>query len=122
MEEAAEYTGSKTTASGDVVRYSAPELIEDTDVSATTHSDTYSFAMMILECITEERPFPNLSYDAAVVHARITKRLYPPRPGGQDPRNCVSDGLWYLMMRCWSVEPEGRPKMEYVHTFFLQQG
>jgi hypothetical protein len=75
--------------------------------------------MLIIECITEKVPFSNLSRDAAVIDARIRKRQYPPRPDGQDPRNRVSDGLWDLMMRCWSIKPDDRPTMEYVHSTFL---
>ena len=108
-------------SSGDTVRYSAPELIESNNVSATTHSDAYSFAMLILECITEEVPFSNLSRDAAVIHARISKRQCPPRPDGRDGKNRVSDDLWELMMRCWTVRPDQRPTMEQVHSFFLHQ-
>jgi len=114
-----ENTTSKTVSSGDVVRYSAPELIENNNGMETTHSDTYSFAMLILECITEEVPFSNLPRDVAVIHARIGRRECPPRPNGQDQKNRVSDGLWDLMMRCWSVKPDQRPTMEQVHSFFL---
>ena len=121
MEEITESTISKTVSSGDVVRYGATELIEDNNVSPTTYSDTYSFALLILECITEEIPFSNLSRDAAVIHARISKRQCPPRPDGQDPKNYVSNGLWDLMMRCWSTQPDLRPKMEHVHSFFLDR-
>jgi hypothetical protein len=120
VEEITETTFSKTV-SGDVVRYSAPELIENNNVTATTGSDTYSFAMLVLECVTEEVPFSDLSRDAAVIHARISKRRCPPRPDGPDPKNRVSDDLWDLMMRCWAVKHEGRPTMEQVHSFFLRQ-
>ena len=116
-----ESTISKTVSSGGVVRYLAIELIEDPSSRATMNSDTYSFAMLILECITEEVPFSGLSRDQAVVHARVTKRQSPPRPGIrnlEDPKGCISDDLWDLMTRCWSEKPEDRPTMEYVHRFF----
>jgi len=118
LEEIKENLVSKTVASGDMVRYSAPELIENNNISATTHSDTYSFAMLILECITEQVPLPNLTRDSAVVHAGIGERQYPPRPDGQNPENRVSDGLWEFMRRCWAVIPDQRPAMEEVHSFF----
>ena len=120
VQESAEITISKT-ASGDALRYLAPELIENNNASATTESDTYSFAMLILECITEKVPFNGLTRDAAVIHTRITKKQCPPRPSGQDPKNRVSDGLWDLMKRCWSVAHNQRPTMEQVHGFFLRQ-
>jgi hypothetical protein len=115
VEEITESTISKTGATGDAVRYSAPELIENNNVSATTQSDTYSFAMLALECITEEVPFPNQSRDAAVIHARITKRQLPPQPDG------VPEELWNLMMECWSIKPDDRPTMGKVHKYFLDK-
>ena len=77
--------------------------------------------MLILECITEEVPFPNLVREAAVVHARISKRQCPPRPDGRDGKDYVSDDLWDLMGRCWAAKPDQRPTMERVHSFFLNQ-
>lgn len=114
MEEVTESTATKTGASGDAVRYSAIELIEGNNVSATKHSDTYSFAMLMLECITEEMPFSNLSRDAAVIHARISKRQCPLRPSGENPRKHISDELWNYMMLCWSISPNQRPTMDKV--------
>lgn len=119
MDEPNENTISKTLSSAAIVRYAAPELIENNNFSATTHSDTYSFAMLILECITEDVPFSSISRDAAVIHARISKRQCPPRPAGPEEKDRVTDGLWDLMNHCWSVKPEERPTMEQVHRFFL---
>ena len=107
---------SKEGGSGDVVRYSAPELFHG-DTVPTEASDTYSFAMLILECITEELPFSHLRRDAAVLYARISKKQNPPRPDGP---NRISDDLWDLMTRCWAAEPDERPTMEQVHGSFLQ--
>ena len=97
----------------------APELIKDSSISATTHSDTYSFAMLILECITEEAPFSNLASDIKVLYAKTLKEQCPPRPDGQDGKSHIPDDLWELMMRCWVVKPDQRPTMEQVHSFFL---
>ena len=112
---------TQTANSRDDARYAAPEQIENSGVTATKEADTCSFGMLILECITEKRPFYNYSRDALVLHARIAKKLCPPRPDGQDQRNRVSDELWELMMRCWSARPDHRPTMEQVHSFFLNQ-
>jgi len=40
----------------------------------------------MLECITEWTPFLDPSRDAAAIHARISKRQYPPRPDREDPK------------------------------------
>ena len=116
MEEIAENTVSMTISSGDSVKYSAPELADTVGAPPTARSDTYSFAMLVLECITEEAPFSNLPHDGAVVHARFVKKQLPPRPGGRETH--VPNKLWELMKRCWAVEPDDRPTMEHVHSFF----
>lgn len=118
VEESTESTSSKTV-SGEVVRYGAPELIEHKNTRATRSSDVYSFAMLILECITEKPPFYELPRDAAVIHIRISKRESPPRPSGRRQENHVSDDLWRLMKRCWSIKPDDRPTIENIHSFFL---
>ena len=105
--------------SGDAIRYLAPELIENSNLHATTNSDVYSFAMLILECVTEKIPFYEHSRDAAVIHARFIKRKIPPRPDGPSPRDRVSDGLWGLMKQCWNVGPSDRPTMEQIYSFFV---
>lgn len=97
---------------GEYTRYSAPELIEDVAFPPTKDSDAYSFAMLIFECFTEKIPFYGPFSDAAIIHAILNKRQRPPRPDGQSPRNRVSDDLWGLMKRCWSVKPGDRPTME----------
>ena len=110
----------ETRIGGDeTVRYLAPELIETT-APMTTKSDVFSCAMLMLECVTEEIPFSELRRDSQVIHTRFIKRQRPPRPGGPDPKKRVdSDDLWNLMMRCWSEEPDRRPAMAEVHSFFL---
>ena len=113
VEEANRSTVSKTGPAVAIVRYGAPEVIENNSAFATVESDTYSFAMLMLECITEKMPFPDIARDPAVIHARIHKKQSPPRPDGQDRRNRVSDELWDLMNRCWSAQPEQRPTMDH---------
>ena len=108
----------ETTAAAAVVRFIAPELIKDSKFPATARSDTYSFAMLILECITEELPFSNIPRDVRVIEAIVSKKQRPPRPYGE---HSVSDELWELMNRCWSIEPEERPPMDQVHRFFLDR-
>ena len=81
------------------------------------HTRTHSFALMVLECITEERPFSHIEHDAAVLHTRISERQLPPRPDGKDKKKRISDDLWKLMTECWDLTPERRPPMGTVHNF-----
>jgi len=96
--------------------------IQSNNVPATTHSDTYSFALLVLECVTEERPFSQFEREAAVIHARMTKRKCPSRPDGQDQRRRISDSVWKLMVGCWNPVPDRRPSMETVNSFLSNQG
>ena len=114
-EERDENTVSNTVSSPAIVRYAAPELLENNNFSATKECDTYSFAMLMIECITENAPFSTIAHDAAVIHARISKRQCPPRPIG------LEDRLWDLMNYCWLLEPDQRPAMELVYSFFKDQ-
>lgn len=99
------------TGSLAVTRYAAPELIEHNDASVTKYSDTFSFGMLMLECITEAPPFSDISREAEIIHVRISKKKNPARPDGE---RC-SDGLWELMCQCWTWEPNERPSMDHVH-------
>jgi len=120
MEEVTEMSMSKTLTSGGSARYVAPELIESNDASATMHSDTYSFGMLVLECVTRLPPYANLRRDAAVIHAIIYKRECPLRPETPEAKRWITDDVWELMMKCWSLLPASRPSMTEVHTFFLR--
>jgi len=103
------------------VRYIAPEFIEDGNAPVTTGSDTFSFGMLMLGCITEKLPFYNLTTDAAVFDARIAGAWHPPRPDGPDPKSCVPDRLWRIMLRCWSIKWDDRLTMGQVHDFISEQ-
>ena len=111
-------TSSTSAPNRTFVRHAAPELIKDPQFRPTTRCDTYSFAMLILECITEQMPFSNISREAKVIHAKISKNQRPPRPDGNLH---ISNELWELMNLCWSAEPGERPPMDHVHRFFLDQ-
>ena len=106
---------TSTGMSGDVLRYTAIEFFNE-GAKHSKASDTYSFAMLILECITENPPFPHLSKDHEIISARFGNRQNPPRPDG--PNN-IPDDLWGLMERCWKENPRERPTMRKVLGFFV---
>jgi serine/threonine protein kinase len=120
MEEVTEISASKTLTFGGSARYVAPELIESNDMSATMCSDTYSFAMLILESATQRPPFADLRRDAAVIHAIVNKKQCPVRPETPEAKRWITDEIWELMRKCWSTSPASRPTMDQVHAFFLR--
>lgn len=118
MEEVTEVSASKTLTSEGSARYVAPELIESNEASTTMLSDVYSFAMLVLECISQDKPFANLRRDAAVIHAVVNKKQHPGRPVGPMSEKWLSDALWEVMKKCWATTPATRPLMEQVCDFF----
>ena len=113
MEEVTEKSASVTlTEGGRSARWLAPELIAGQ--SPSKEADTYSYAMAILELLTERRPYPDVRRDAAVIH-RIMSGEEPARPQGVD----ISDALWVLMQKCWQRNTLSRPLMAEVTSFFM---
>lgn len=117
IEEIVGSTASKTFSSADVVRYLAPELVVGGSVPPTTNSDTYAFALLVLECFTEEQPFPKLK-DHEVIHKRFVNLQCPLQPDEWHSVNHAPGGLWDLMKLCWSLETDLRPSITEVHKFF----
>jgi len=105
------------TSNGGSARWLAPELIADSKSSSA--SDTYSFAMAILECITLQPPYCEHRRDAAVISEVVIKRKLPQRPTGVDAEGrevgrWLHDELWEQMVRCWAYDAAVRPPMQLV--------
>ncbi|KAF8516479.1 kinase-like domain-containing protein, partial [Gautieria morchelliformis] len=107
--------GESTTSTftGGSVRWMAPELFlsdsPDDITSKTCASDTYSYGSVILEVITGERPYKDISNDLHVFN-QVVQGYKPKRPS----MATLNSGVWDLMERCWSTEPSDRPKMSLV--------
>ncbi|KXN89363.1 Dual specificity protein kinase splA [Leucoagaricus sp. SymC.cos] len=93
-------------------RWLAPEIVDGGSPSKS--SDTYSFAMTILELITEKYPLAEFKNDISVIRAMAKPPLEPKRPTGDKVIKWLTDELWALMSRCWAMSPEERPIMEIV--------
>lgn len=89
------------------VRWMAPESIQDR--VWTTHSDVWSFAVLVWETGALGRtPFGALS-TPEVVRAVTTARM-PERPALCTP------ALYALLQRCWQRSPEARPSFTELHA------
>src|SRR5262249_53330444 len=69
---------TRVTGTGNMIgsyHYMAPERLSGND--AGTHSDTYSLACVLFECLTGDRPFPGDSLESQVGGHLMTA---PPRP------------------------------------------
>jgi hypothetical protein len=109
LEDVTKMPASTTLQSMGNVRWLAPEIIIEGESPAAA-SDTYSFAMTVLELLTETHPLVELKTDIAVVRSSPTQ---PRRPTAPEVTKWLTDTLWTLMGRCWSTK-EMRPTMEDV--------
>jgi len=82
----------------------------------STQSDIFSLARTILEVMTGEQPFKNVTSSLDII-AKVKKGDRPKRP----KRNSVAvkrgldDELWQLLTQCWAQEPKERPDISKVN-------
>ncbi|TFK67876.1 kinase-like protein [Pluteus cervinus] len=116
VEEITDQAATETLSNCGSARWLAPELMDGTMMRASCATDTYSFAMAILELLTGKHPFPHVKTDTAVICNIVMKRVPHPRP--ESPPEIIghwlSDELWSLMECCWSLGT--RPSMHEVVT------
>ncbi|KAF8197415.1 TKL/TKL-ccin protein kinase [Pholiota molesta] len=117
IEEVTGGSASATLTAGGSARWLAPELIEGS--SPTMGADTYSYAMAILELLTEKQPYAEIKRDAAVIHDIIFLKKTPSRPQAR-ATHWLSDALWDLMQRCWHKDSLSRPSMAEVTTLLME--
>lgn len=102
------------------VRFAAPELLTDTAGgsplrSKTCETDVYAFGMLIIEALSEQRPWPDLS-DYAVI-GRIGSGSPHPRPLDARTGEDICAAWWALCTGCCNALPAGRPSMAAVLAF-----
>jgi len=105
-------------------RWKAPELLavclneeEDSIPRLTAATDVYAFAMTVIEIFTQSIPFSQIKRDASVIHFVMS--------GGRPKReHCrqINDEIWMMLERCWDADPNQRPSMAALHTFFCLEG
>ncbi|KZP25803.1 kinase-like protein [Athelia psychrophila] len=78
------------------------------DPLITKSSDTYAFAMVVLEILTSRLPFFYLRQEYLVV-------ILTEDGGRPDRVKCLpthfADEIWQLMEDCWHHDPQARPEM-----------
>ncbi|KAG8709926.1 hypothetical protein FRC11_005038, partial [Ceratobasidium sp. 423] len=92
-----------------VFRWAAPEVF--VDGASSFETDVYAFGMTMLEALTGDVPYKELS-DMHIVSAVLIQKKLPDRPyTGVLSKGGKGDRLWGLMGNCWDREPASRPRM-----------
>ncbi|CUA74183.1 hypothetical protein RSOLAG22IIIB_11019 [Rhizoctonia solani] len=92
------------------VRFTAPEILDETSKNYTTESDVYALGMSILHILTGKLPYAEDSNMRVL--ANVFRGVLPPRPAFDDTLwgQHTKDKLWGLLMRCWEHNPNLRPR------------
>ena len=83
-----------------------PEEFCFEDGRATMESDCYALGMVILEVLTDQRPFQHDENFLVIMKVVIGER--PMRPQGAEAV-WFTDDLWEMLEKCWSPQPKLRP-------------
>ncbi|KAJ1310555.1 hypothetical protein OPQ81_007285 [Rhizoctonia solani] len=90
------------------IRWAAPEILEDKSDNSY-EADVYALGMTILEAVTGNIPYSNITKDCAVLR-NIIQKILPARPEAHIPSgDYYGDLLWSLLSRCWAYEYRDRP-------------
>ncbi|KDQ16937.1 hypothetical protein BOTBODRAFT_89281, partial [Botryobasidium botryosum FD-172 SS1] len=100
--------GGMTT--GGNFRYLSPELLLG-EGSKSLASDVYSFGRVILEILTGQVPFADLTSDLEIITRIVESTHERPDPLVYED---VDDSMWALLLRCWSFDPAHRPHISEI--------
>lgn len=90
------------------IRWCAPEIAHRRQV--TKASDVWSFGVVAWEILERIIPYPDMS-NQEVIEAVFTHGYRLPRP----TKIQFPEELYALMLRCWSIDPAGRPKFPQIY-------
>ncbi|KAF8507465.1 kinase-like domain-containing protein, partial [Hysterangium stoloniferum] len=98
-------------------RWMAPELVISGDIQSgplrTVKSDVYGFGHVLLEVLTNQKPFANIREDLHVL-VELIKGRRPQRPTGGVAAVWLNDDAWSYCQTCTNIDPDCRPDMETV--------
>jgi len=98
-------------------RWAAPELMSmeaDYIPLLTAATDVWGFSMTAIEIFSKHIPFSHIKVDASVI-------LFV-AAGGRHKREQfrqINDDIWYMLEKCWNIEPNRRPSMFSLFSFLM---
>ena len=109
------------TAAVGTPAYMAPELVQGNQmidsVDAGKAVDVFSFAMLMLEIFTRERPYVTMTFNNSYhLMMRVCDGLRPDIPDGSTASgsDVVPKPVAALCRRCWDSKPTERPSFEQI--------
>jgi serine/threonine protein kinase len=110
------HTSSGSLAQGGTFRWMSPELFYPEnfglkDSRRTKRSDCYALGMVIYEVLSGQVPFNRC--DVYAVVAKVGGGERPGRPRGAEGER-FTNGVWRILERCWTPNPDDRPRIEDV--------
>lgn len=95
-----------------VPNYSAPEILNSQ--SPSKESDVYSFALIIYELMTKEKPFSHLKTTNEIFFEVVARSGRPKFPEEEEEEEEVPCCFREMIEACWSQEPKQRPSFEQI--------
>jgi len=98
-------------------RWVAPELMSMEAESVpllTEATDAWGFSMTVIEIFSRRIPFSHLKVDASVILFVVKGGRHKREHFGQ-----INDDIWCMLEKCWSIEPNRRPSMLSLFSFFM---
>ncbi|CAE6503043.1 unnamed protein product, partial [Rhizoctonia solani] len=112
-DQSMKFTRTTTSKSG-TMRWSAPELIEDS-AENSKETDVYALGMTIYEVMAGAIPYKGKK-DSSIWFLVVNKRMHPERPKSIPTGREEGERLWNLLVDCWAFDPKMRPSASAVGT------
>jgi len=114
ISDATSRASSSSIIHGGTFRWMSPELFYPEnfglkDGRPTKHSDCYALGMVIYEVLSGRVPFSR--HNICAVVSKVSRGERPSRPRGAEGK-WFTDGVWRIMERCWTPQPDHRPRIE----------
>ncbi|KAK8870875.1 hypothetical protein M9Y10_008773 [Tritrichomonas musculus] len=93
-----------------VPNYSAPEILNSEAPSKA--SDVYSFALIVYELMTKEKPFSHLKTTNEIFFEVVAKSGRPKFP--ESPKEEIPECFREMIEACWSQDPNQRPTFDNI--------
>ncbi|XP_077994325.1 ankyrin repeat and protein kinase domain-containing protein 1-like [Glandiceps talaboti] len=100
-----------TTKGAGTTTHIPPEHLKDPDRPVSEKFDVYSFAIVIWEITTRNKPYKGAFN---IEHIKTSVAMFEARPNLDDVPVDAPQGLKELMVKCWDKDPVKRPHFSVI--------